>query len=45
MHSINKAPITGLGEGWWVLPATLEKHPELTTADAILARPDLFPHP
>ena len=36
LHSINKAPITGLGEGWWVLPATLEKHPELTTADAIL---------
>ena len=35
LHSINKAPITGLGEGWWVLPATLEKHPELTTADAI----------
>jgi glycine betaine/proline transport system substrate-binding protein len=45
MHSINKAPITGLGEGWWVLPATLKKHPELTTAEAILARPDLFPHP
>ena len=45
LHSINKAPITGLGEGWWVLPATLEKHPELTTADAILERPDLFPHP
>jgi len=38
MHSINKAPITGLGEGWWVLPATLKKHPELTTAEAILAR-------
>ena len=45
MHSLNKAPITGLGEGWWVLPATLEKHPELTSAEAILARPDLFPHP
>ena len=30
LHSINKAPITGLGEGWWVLPATLEKHPELS---------------
>ncbi|MAQ07762.1 MAG: ABC transporter substrate-binding protein, partial [SAR116 cluster bacterium] len=45
MHTLNKAPITGLGEGWWVLPATLEKHPELTTADAILKRPDLFPHP
>ena len=45
MHSLNKAPITGLGEGWWVLPHTLKKHPELTTAEAILARPDLFPHP
>ena len=45
LHSINKAPITGLGEGWWVLLATLEKHPELTTADAILERPDLFTHP
>ena len=42
LHTLNKAPITGLGEGWWVLPATLEKHPELTTADAILKRPDLF---
>ena len=45
LHSINLAPITGLGEGWWVLPETLKKHPELTTADAILKRPDLFPHP
>ena len=34
-----------MGEGWWVLPHTLKKHPELTTADAILERPDLFPHP
>ncbi len=45
LHSINKAPITGLGEGWWVLPHTLAKHPELTSADEILKRPDLFPHP
>lgn len=43
--SLNKAPITGLGEGWWIPPATLEAHPELTSAEAILARPDLFPHP
>jgi glycine betaine/proline transport system substrate-binding protein len=35
--------MTGLGEGWWVLPHTLDQHPELTTAQAILARPDLFP--
>ncbi len=45
IHIVNKAPIEGLGEGWWVLPHTLKKHPELTTADAILKRPDLFPHP
>ena len=25
----NKAPITGLGEGWWITPATVEKHPEI----------------
>ena len=43
--TLNKAPITGLGEGWWIPPATLEAHPELTSAEAILARPDLFPHP
>ena len=41
----NKAPITGLGEGWWLNPAALEKHPELKgmTAIQILERPDLFP--
>ncbi len=25
----NKAPITGLGEGWWLTPGSIEKHPEL----------------
>jgi glycine betaine/proline transport system substrate-binding protein len=41
----NKAPITGLGEGWWLNPAALKKHPELKgmTAMQILERPDLFP--
>ena len=41
----NKAPITGLGEGWWLNPAALKKHPELKgmTAVQILERPDLFP--
>ena len=24
----NKAPITGLGEGWWITPGTIEKIPE-----------------
>ncbi len=45
LFTINKGPVQGLGEGWWVLPHTLKKHPELTSADAILKRPDLFPHP
>jgi glycine betaine/proline transport system substrate-binding protein len=45
IHSVNIAPILGLGEGWWIPPSTLKKHPELTTAAAVLARPDLFPHP
>ena len=43
LHIGNAAPMSGLGEGWWVLPHTLDQHPELTTAEAILARPDLFP--
>jgi glycine betaine/proline transport system substrate-binding protein len=43
LHIGNIAPMSGLGEGWWVLPHTLDAHPELTTAQAILARPDLFP--
>ena len=43
LHIGNAAPMTGLGEGWWLLPHTLDAHPELTTAQAILARPDLFP--
>ena len=25
----NKAPITGLGEGWWITPGTVEKIPEI----------------
>ena len=24
----NKSPITGLGEGWWLPPHTMKKHPE-----------------
>jgi len=43
LHIGNAAPMSGLGEGWWVLPHTLDAHPELTSAAAILARPDLFP--
>ena len=43
MISANDAPITGLGEGWWVPPYVAEKHPELKTVLDVLARPDLFP--
>ena len=43
LHIGNIAPMSGLGEGWWLLPHTLDAHPELTSAEAILARPDLFP--
>ena len=41
----NKAPITGLGEGWWITPATVEKHPEIKgmTALEILEHPEWFP--
>ena len=41
----NGAPITGLGEGWWLTPGSIEKHPELKgmTALQILERQDLFP--
>ena len=42
----NKAPITGLGEGWWLTPGSIKKHPELKgmTALQIMERPDLFPY-
>jgi len=40
----NKAPITGLGEGWWITPGTVEKIPEIKgmTAVEILEHPDGF---
>ena len=44
LHIANKAPITGLGEGWWVTPGTLKRHPELKTALDILDHPELFPY-
>ena len=41
----NKAPITGLGEGWWITPGTIKKHPEIKgmTALEILEHPEWFP--
>jgi glycine betaine/proline transport system substrate-binding protein len=43
LHSANGQPITGLGEGWWIPPATAKAHPELKTVLDVLERPDLFP--
>ena len=44
LHKANKAPIKGLGEGWWVTPGTMKRHPELKTALDILDHPELFPY-
>ena len=35
----------GTVEGWFIPRYTQEEHPELTTAEAVIARPDLFPDP
>ena len=41
----NKAPITGLGEGWWITPGTIKKYPQIKgmTAVEILKHPEWFP--
>ena len=41
----NQAPITGLGEGWWITPGTVKKHPKIKgmTAMEILEHPEWFP--
>jgi glycine betaine/proline transport system substrate-binding protein len=39
----NDAPITGLGEGWWLDPTTAKKHPELKTVLDVLKHPEIFP--
>ena len=44
LHIASPAPITGLGEGWWIPPHTAKKYPQLKTALDIMKRPDLFPH-
>ena len=44
LHIASAAPMTGLGEGWWIRPHTAIKHPEVKTALDIMKRPDLFPH-
>ena len=40
----NDSPIGGVAEGWYILPNVLKDNPELTTLQAVLNRPDLFPH-
>src|SRR5690554_5521623 len=35
----------GTVEGWFIPRYTQEEHPELTSAEAVIARPDLFPDP
>lgn len=35
----------GTVEGWFIPRAVQKAHPELTTAEAVIARPDLFPNP
>jgi len=45
LHIVNKGPISGLGEGWWIPPYTAKKNPELRTVLDVIKRPDLFPHP
>ena len=42
----NKAPISGLGEGWWITPGTIKKHPKIKgmTALEILEHPVWFPY-
>jgi glycine betaine/proline transport system substrate-binding protein len=32
-------------EGWWIPKYMVDRHPELTTLQAVLKRPDLFPNP
>lgn len=41
---LNKQPIAGAGEGWWIDPKTQAEF-GFTTVAEVLARPDLFPHP
>ena len=43
LHAVNRAPILGLGEGWWIPPHTAEAHPEFETVLDIIEHPELFP--
>ncbi len=39
----NPEPIAGVGEGWWITPATAARHPNLKTVQDIIEHPELFP--
>ncbi len=43
VHAVNRGPITGLGEGWWIPAYTAAAHPELETVLDIIEHPELFP--
>jgi len=43
LHAVNKGPIMGVGEGWWIPPHTAKAHPELKTVLDIIEHPELFP--
>ena len=42
---LGEAITDGTVEGWFIPRYTQEANPELTTAEAVIARPDLFPDP
>ncbi|PIE15597.1 MAG: ABC transporter substrate-binding protein [Rhodobacterales bacterium] len=43
LHAVNKAPIMGLGEGWWIPEHTANAHPEWKTVLDIIEHPEAFP--
>lgn len=42
---LGDAIVDGTVEGWFIPRYVQEAHPELTSAEAVIARPDLFPDP
>lgn len=43
LHALNRGPILGLGEGWWVPEFTAAAHPEFKSALDWIEHPELFP--
>lgn len=42
LRSVNDSPISNTGQGWWITPETVAKHPELKTVLDVLEHPVLF---